>query len=980
MPAEFSAVHRLLLGSVGVLVALVLPFAPVSSEQATVTWPASGHPVISSMALFVPYRPAELAVTVPCSALRAAAGREGAVTVLATAPPGDGLMLQTQAGTARLMLGSRVVSSAPVLGTPTDCRIRLHAGPSGITITNGTARLALADQPVPEVFAFRTDLDPMQAAGMTVTARTASPFATSPHPLKLVLITVQLLAVVTALWLSGSLSACRALALRVSRVHARPRWSSTGWVDIGVVAVLAGWAIIGPLTDDDGFATTIARNAALTGNAGNYYRWWNASETPFALAEQLLAPLTQVSLAPLWLRLPSTVLGIATWFVVSRGVLGAALPAPSTVTSTVRIRLLAAVCLLAAWLPFNLGVRPEPYVAFGATTLLALLYRARNLAALGWAALVAGLTIPVSPSSLLVAAPIAIFAPRIVAILRASAPGRVEVLARVVLLCCIGTVGLTVIFADQTWDGLITATRWHSFFGPSLPWYREPDRYQYLLGNDQDGSATKRIPVLVTLALLPVVGALLIRQTRQPDEADYAAARLAGVVATALALLWLTPSKWSHHFGALAGLFASFLVAAVVLLLQRGRTQVGDRITAGIGVAGAVLVAGAAALAFAGPNAWWQPAVYDVPWANGPIRPLDLPLDSPLLWLVAAAAVALITSRLVAAPALLTAAVAGITVAVLLGSFVAAPVRRTAGSLAVANLRQLAGRSSCGLADDIQALPDGTVLGPAVDTAGVLDGFTAGGGFDPATPPPDRSGTGMAAQLWGSLANGPRSTGTLITPWFVLPPLNSASGVALSVSGRTNRGNRLTLEFGRTAPSGVVLLGARTPFDLVKPNQDQVDGPPEYRPWRTIGVDANQVPAGSNRVRIHAVDATTDPDGWLAVTGPRLRSVVALTQFLARHGPVLVSWPQAFLFPCVHDIVDVADGLAGPPHAILEAPRRLSRLSAVTTDPTQGGVFAGLRHYGELREVPTRLAGHPDVDWGTLQLSDACNTSVSQRR
>jgi arabinosyltransferase C len=82
----------------------------------------------------------------------------------------------------------------------------------------------------------------------------------------------------------------------------------------------------------------------------------------------------------------------------------------------------------------------------------------------------------------------------------------------------------------------------------------------------------------------------------------------------------------------------------------------------------------------------------------------------------------------------------------------------------------------------------------------------------------------------------------------------------------------------------------------------------------------------------------------------------------------------------VHDIVEVTDGLAGTPHAVLEAPRFHGRLSAITTDPTQGGVFAGLRFYGELREIPTRLAGHPDVDWGTLQLSSARNTYVSQRR
>ncbi|MGH3513010.1 MAG: arabinosyltransferase domain-containing protein, partial [Pseudonocardiaceae bacterium] len=668
----------LLVGLLGVLVALVLPFLPVIADQTAVSWPAPRHPVVSSTAFFAPYRPAELTAAVPCSAIRAATDRGGAVTVLATGPDGDGLVLRTEAGVAQLVLGRRVVSTQPVAGTFSDCRTQVHADPTGAVITIGSTKtIKLADEPVPKVFAFRTDLDAGQAAGMAVTARIASPFATSPSRVKIVLIAAQLL---TALIGLGLLARAR----RAAKDPARPRigWWRTAWVDVGVLGVLAGWAIIGPLTDDDGFATTIARNAARTGNIGNYYRWWNASETPFALTEQLLAPLTQISLAPLWLRLPSTVLAIATWFVLSRGVLGVALPA---VAGTVRIRLLAAVCLLAAWLPYNLGVRPEPYVAFGVTAVLALLWRARGLPALGWAALVAGLTIPISPSGLLVAAPIVVFAPRIVAILRESARGRAEVAARVLLLGCVGAVGLTVIFADQTWYGLVTATRWHTFFGPSLPWYQEPDRYRFLLGNDQDGSATKRIPVLLTLALLPVVGVLLARRAERADVYGGAAARSAAVVATALALLWLTPSKWSHHFGALAGLFASFLVLAVVLLVRRARAPGADRMSQTIGVAGGVLVAAAAGLAFAGPNAWWQPAVYYVPWAAGPVRPIGLPLDSPLLWLGALvvgyavlAAARVSRPTLVATPAMLAVAAAGTAVAVLLGSLLAAPLRRPA--------------------------------------------------------------------------------------------------------------------------------------------------------------------------------------------------------------------------------------------------------------------------------------------------------------
>jgi hypothetical protein len=62
---------------------------------------------------------------------------------------------------------------------------------------------------------------------------------------------------------------------------------------------------------------------------------------------------------------------------------------------------------------------------------------------------------------------------------------------------------------------------------------------------------------------------------------------------------------------------------------------------------------------------------------------------------------------------------------------------------------------------------------------------------------------------------------------------------------------------------------------------------------------------------------------------------------------------------------------------VIEAPRREGRLSAITTAQDQGGDFAAIRPYGRLYEVPTRLAGHPDVDWGALQLSaDTADTAA----
>jgi arabinosyltransferase C len=807
-----------------------------------------------------------------------------------------------------------------------------------------------------------------------------------------------------------------------------------------MLVTLAGWAVIGPLSDDDGFAAMIARNSRLAGYQGNYYRWWNASETPFALAQHVLAPLTEVSLAPLWLRVPSTLLAAVTWFALSRGVLVAALPGLARRTG---IRLLAAGCFLACWLPFDLGVRPEAYIAVGVTGVLALLWRGRGLPALGAATLLAALTVSASPSGVLLAAPVLVFAPQVVRIVRAGA-GRIEIVARVAALCCVGGVALVLVFADQSWHALAVATRWHTEFGPSLPWYAELARYSSLLGDGPDGTATKRVPVLLTLALLPVVGLLLARRTEggiagaaeggaagAAGRVSPAAARLAGVAVLGLALFWLTPSKWSHHFGGLAGVFAAFLVVAAVLLVRCARsTPAGDRVPLGVGWGGVGLVAVVAGLAFGAPNQWWQPVIYDVPWAHSPIRPGGLPLNSPLLWAGAVGLGYLVVRRrrgaapanrsLVAAPAVLASSVVAVSVAVLLGSFIAAPIRQPTGSLALANLRWLARDGGCGLADDVQVLPDlpGGLLAPAGTDPGVLNGFSAGAGYDQGAPPPEPPGAGASKYLWGSLTEGQVNTGALTSPWFTLPRLAADQQVAVSVAGRTDGGNRLALEFGRagpaavptagraepaaaptaapvpthspaaagpaptspptaapvpthspaaaTAPETVTPLGAVTPPD---PMRAPFGVTPEYRLWRAVGVGAAQVPAGADRVRVRAADGTADPDGWLAVSGPRLRQVLGLNGFLAEHRPVLVAWPIAFLFPCVTDPVAVRHGLAQAPVTVLEAPRSYGDLSAATTDPGIGGNFAPLRTLGGLGEETNQLAGRPGVDWGNVLLT-----------
>jgi len=931
----------------GVLAAVALPFAPTWLDTTTVTWPVAGEPVASSTAIVTPYRPNALSATVPCSALRSATAAGPAAVALATGTEPGGLVVTGRAA----HLGGATVELVPT--DAADCRVQVDAGPGGVTVVAPDGRRTdLPGQPVPQVFGFHTDLDPADAAGLAATIEVTDPFSSSPGAVKDVLIGVQL----------GAVAGVLALLVRPGRTRRRRvRWRRSWWVDVTVVATLTAWAVIGPLAVDDGWASTIARNVAATGNPGNYYRWWNAAEVPFAFSQELLAPWTAVSIAPLWLRLPSTLLAVATWFVLSRGVLGAALPVRS---ATVRVRALAAACLLAAWLPFNLGTRPESYVAFGVVVAMALAMRARGTRELALLALTAGLTVPVSPNGLLILAPVVVFAPRVLAALRAASPTRRQLAAHLVALSCLAAVGLTVVFADQTWDALLIAGDWHTFFGPALPWWDEPDRYRYLLGSDQQGSAAKRMPILLTAAMIPVVCLLALPRARR-DAVGRTALRMAAVAVVALLLFAASPSKWSYHLGAAAGPIAALLTVGAVLVARRARTP--DRYVTAVGLVGTALLVTAAAVSLDGPNTWWLPVVYDVPWSSEPPRPLGLSLNQPWPWLAAVVAVSTLLCRRrlarapAAGPAVMTLTALGAVLVLLLGSFVAAPLRRPEGSLATMNLDRVAGTRVCGLADDVEVLPDGPRLSPSGEGGEQLAGFDRQSGYPPDAPPPDPPGVGASTFLWGSYAPDDRTTGSMTSPWFALPAQPANGGVTVSVAGRTDGGNRLTYDFGRADGGRVVPVGERTPVDRPASDED-----PAHPLWRSLGVDAAAIPPGADRVRLRAVDDRGDALGWLAFTGPRLRSSMGLTEFLADKGPVLISWPMAFLFPCVRDVATVRAGVATTPVTVIESPRPF-----LTEDRRRdiGGVFAALTAFGTLHEIPSRLVGRPDVDWGAVKLT-----------
>ncbi|WP_281712432.1 arabinosyltransferase domain-containing protein, partial [Dermacoccus nishinomiyaensis] len=73
----------------------------------------------------------------------------------------------------------------------------------------------------------------------------------------------------------------------------------------------------------------------------------------------LLALLSQVTTASMWMRLPTLIAGVLTWWILSREIL------PRLGQSRRASFWTAAFVFLAFWLPYNNGIRPEPIVALG---------------------------------------------------------------------------------------------------------------------------------------------------------------------------------------------------------------------------------------------------------------------------------------------------------------------------------------------------------------------------------------------------------------------------------------------------------------------------------------------------------------------------------------------------------------------------------------------------------------------------------------
>ncbi|MGB7109474.1 MAG: arabinosyltransferase domain-containing protein, partial [Mycobacterium sp.] len=387
--------------------------------------------------------------------------------------------------------------------------------------------------------------------------------------------------------------------------------TATWLADAGVISTLLLWHVIGATSSDDGYNLTIARVSGQAGYLANYYRFFGTTEAPFDWYQAVLAQLASVSTAGVWMRLPATLAGIGCWLIISRYVLGRLGPGRGGLGSNRVAVWTAGAVFLAAWLPFNNGLRPEPLIALGVIVTWVLVETAiatRRLVPAALAIIVATLTATLAPQGLIAIAALLTGARAIAQIIvrRRASDGLLAPLA--VLAASLSLISL-VVFRSQTLATVAESARIKYKVGPTVAWYQEFLRYYFLtVESNAEGSMTRRFAVLIMLLCLFGMLVVLLRRGRVPGMASGPAWRLIGACAIGLLLLHFTPTKWAIQFGAFAGL-AGALGAVTAFALARIGLHNRRNLTLYVTALLFML-----AWATSGINGWFYVNNYGVPW------------------------------------------------------------------------------------------------------------------------------------------------------------------------------------------------------------------------------------------------------------------------------------------------------------------------------------------------------------------------------
>ena len=626
-------------GLVGLLLCASVPLLPVNQTTATVLWPqgtADGH-VTQITAPLVSGAPRVLDISVPCSAM--ATLSPGGGLVVSTLPAGgmdngkNGLFVRADKDVVVVAFRDSVAAvaqrSAIAAGGCSVLHVWADAGGAhadfvGIPGASGI----LPSEKKPQVGGIFTDLKVPPQPGLSALVDVDTRFITAPTAVKKVVMVVGVLAVLIAILAMAALDrrsrgedafiSWRSPIAWLSRYRPqahRATWWRVGavtWLtDVGVIGTLLLWHVIGPTSSDDGYNLTIARVAPKAGYVANYYRYFGTTEAPFDWYLAVLAKLASVSTAGVWMRIPATLAGIACWLIIGHWMLRRLGPGRGGLGTNRVAVLTAGAVFLAAWLPFNNGLRPEPLIALGVLVTWMLVERAialQRLAPAAVAIIVAMLTVTLAPQGLIAVAALLTGARAIETIIRRRRATD-GLLAPLAVLAASLSLILVVVFRSETLAAVAESARIKYKVGPTIAWYQDWLRYYFLtVESNPDGSMSRRFAVLVLLLCLFGMLVVLLRRGRVPGLASGPAWRLIGTTAVGLLLLTFTPTKWAVQFGAFAGLagalgaVTAFAVARIGLHTRRNLTLY---ITALLFVL---------AWATSGINGWFYVGNYGVPW------------------------------------------------------------------------------------------------------------------------------------------------------------------------------------------------------------------------------------------------------------------------------------------------------------------------------------------------------------------------------
>jgi arabinosyltransferase C len=1020
-------------GLLGAVFAIATPLLPVNQTTAQLNWPQNG--VWQSVdAPLIGYVATDLTVTVPCQAAAGLVGPENAskTVLLSTVPKQapkavDRGLLMERVGNELLV----IVRNTPVVTAPMDqvlspaCqRLTFTAHADKVTgefvgLVNGPDSDS-AGKPLrgersgydfrPQIVGVFTDLAGPAPPGLTFSATIDSRYSSSPTWTKL--LTMILGVALTAI----ALGALHVLDSADGMRHRRflpPRWWSLSPLDGLVTAMMVWWHFVGANTSDDGYILTMARVSEHAGYMANYYRWFGTPEAPFGWYYDLLAMWAHVTTASVWMRLPTLLMGLACWWIISREViprLGHAVKSSRAAAWT------AAGMFLAFWLPLNNGLRPEPIIALGILLTWCSVERGvatSRLLPVAIAIIIGALTLFSGPTGIAAVGALLVAIGPLKTIV-GQHTSRFGYLALLAPILAAGTVTIILVFRDQTLAGEIQASTFKTVVGPSLSWFDEHIRYERLFMASPDGSVARRWAVLTMLLALAASVAMSLRKGRIPGTATGPSRRIIGITIISLLAMMFTPTKWTHHFGVFAGLagslgaLAAVAVAAAAMRSRRNRTM----------FAAAVLFI--MALSFASVNGWWYVSNFGVPWSNQfpewHFGFTTILLGLSVLTLLVAAwfhfsgrdlsppgASERRFSRIVQAP--LAIAVWIVVVFEVLSLTLGMTEQYPAWSVGRSNLEALTGKT-CGLANDVMVEqdPNAGMLTP-VDTpvdaalsAGASQGFTPNGipadvsadpvmepagsgnfadtdgGVVTGAEPGTEGGTTAAAGVNGSRArlpynlnpartpvmgswrSGPQQPAMLRSAWYRLPPRDKAGPLlVVAAAGRFDSGE-VVVQWATDEQAAKGRPGGGLGFADIGP----------VPAWRNLRAPMAAIPPEATQVRLVASDDDLAPQHWIAVTPPRIPQLRSLQDVVGSSEPVLLDWLVGLAFPCQRPF--------GHQNGVTEVPKwRIlpDRFGAEANSPVMDYLGGGPLGITELLvravPIPTYLEDDWFKDWGALQ-------------